>query len=251
MCLCCANDETPSDTQRVVLASGTQQTSQAQILENAVGQDFDLAEPFKVQAEVLNLDPCPEPIKEETAPSLERPGDREFIVTLKRDASDRLGMSLVADSKFYCCVERLADQGMICAYNEQAQKGTTIDRGDYIVSVNGVSLDSTEMCRRFKEDTELEIKVMKCVPMTVSIPFVNGLGLDLSYCIDRDYAVIASIAPGDVQKYNDTQSKSNQVKVYSRIVGVDGCSGHVATLLAQLRAPSAKTIELELSGPSK
>ena len=51
--------------------------------------------------------------------------------------------------------------------------------------------------KRIKEDSSLEIQVMKSVPMKVSIPCANKLGLDITFDRDKQYVVIEAVNAGD------------------------------------------------------
>jgi len=184
------------------------------------------------------------PHPDQTISSSNNGGD--FGVSLFRKAEEKLGLGLDVGEGKYCCVTRVFDDGAVNKHNQATKHDNKISLGDYITSVNGVT-DGHAMLHRLQEDSSLHMTVTKCIYLSVCVERgERSLGVRLALDEHKDYMVIKSIFDGAISSYNADVQSDKQIRVFSRILSVNGFKG---TSLAMFRKLDASTLLLEISQP--
>lgn len=127
-CMCCSNDSVGAKTiDQIIETEPRAHEGELQLKALDLEPPFDPpAEPkTKPQAELAK-----DPLVAEAAPI------KEFTVKLKKESGQALGLQLDKGDRFYLGVSGVNPGGVIEAYNANATNGTTIETGDYIISVN-------------------------------------------------------------------------------------------------------------------
>merc|ERR1712083_1122930 len=124
--------------------------------------------------------------------------------------------------------DSIAAIGAAHDYNSSCEAGKKIEVGDYIVNVNGTT--GQEMFACIQKDNNLSIKIKKNCELTLSIPKVGKLGLDLAFQDDKPYLLVKQVLEGSVQAYNAKVGMDQILRVPSRIIAVDGFKGKAADL---------------------
>lgn len=242
MACCCA--QPPTETERIIEPASSAYVSPDTKVTPPPQQALPAKEPLAPEPS------APPAVETNEAPAAApaQPAIKQFIVKLKKEQGDVLGLKMDLGDRFYCCVSAVTPGGIIEAYNEQAAEGTRIEVGDYIMSVNKFGDSNDGMVKLLKEENSLEISIKKCFRMTLKINRNNQqLGLHIAFQGDKEHLVIQKITAGAVQDYNEMNDRAEQVAQYSRIIGVNGFSGKSDELYKRLHDKTLDPLELELS----
>eukprot|EP00929_Paragymnodinium_shiwhaense_P039550 TRINITY_DN20765_c0_g1_i1.p1 TRINITY_DN20765_c0_g1~~TRINITY_DN20765_c0_g1_i1.p1 ORF type:complete len:301 (-),score=72.43 TRINITY_DN20765_c0_g1_i1:390-1292(-) len=111
----------------------------------------------------------PPPGLDNDAPSESVAEGVAFELTIKKTPGSNLGMDVT-----YCCtreqakksrpvilIARIADEGLVAAWNATSQEPRIVKKGDSIYQVNSVSGDTSLMIKEMKEKVELTIHVCR------------------------------------------------------------------------------------------
>jgi len=157
-----------------------------------------------------------------------------FIAAIVKSAGGILGLDLSLTGGVVARVTGV-QPGPVQDWNEKASKENQIREGDMIVEVNGVSSKATDMLRRLREDTILNLVVKRRIEFMVQIcKGTQIIGMDVQCTKNREGLLVNKVKDGAMKNWN-LANPDRMVNKDDRIVEINGFSGEAKALLHKLK----------------
>lgn len=204
----------------------------------AVIQQAEEAAPPPPPVKVVEPPPEPKPVEkvveQPPASSPTVPDASTFKLTIKKTSKDEpLGLDLdVVGSA--CAMVIKVTGGSAGTHNKSASPELQIQPGDFIMSVNGVSGDTSRMAQETNNGTKLEIVMKRPVEFIAEIDKASqpggqfGIGVD--FIATGRSVLIKKIDNGLIASWNKANPEK-EVKLGDRIVGVNSFRGDPEKML--------------------
>lgn len=158
--------------------------------------------------------------------STEQDGEGMFMAKVHLQKGEYPGFHLDLSDSPFLRVAKIENYGSFAEYNESTDQDSHIVVGDFIVAVNEVSGDGTNMMAALGEGGDFELAVSRAKEIEVQdLQKKKGesLGLDLTYQARSMSLVIKEIFPTSIiARYNQSVEPDQQLRVNDHIVSVCG-----------------------------
>jgi len=159
-------------------------------------------------------------------------GIESFTINVSRAEGTPLGIEFDTADGYSVRLTEIDTRGAFAKLG-----GGEVRSGDHIVAVNGVRGSASGILQKMRQAKELEIELHR--PATYSIEITkspDGLGIDTRQAQNsRSLMVSHMVGKGALKAWNDSNA-DKQVRVYDRIVKVNGRPGSVEELTGKIMA---------------
>merc|ERR1719195_1027049 len=165
----------------------------------------------------------------------------EFEVTVEKEGAKEYGLDVDRQDLKNLQILKVVD-GAFKKYNEQVKPPLQVIQSDFIVSVNGVTGDAVEMLKQFQAD-RVNLKLVRSFDTVVLLQYgeYKRHGLKFPKQVKNNMLVVMEIGDGYIKEHNDKcEDESQKIRVYDRIVSVNGQVGTAATLKSRLERATGK-----------
>lgn len=188
---------------------------------------------------------CSDPaVQDPTSPTEIEVSDKTEV-TIERLPGQPLGLDLdFLDGKTARVVDIHAE-GAVPAFNAQQNDWQRVKAGDHVISVNGVRGDQPQFRRILAQENKLHLVLQRPVEFSVSVKKGGGLGIQMTNAAqDSSNLMINSVKKqGAIHDWNSlTESAAMAIKIFDRIVEVNGVRGHWKELLATMKESEELTL---------
>lgn len=189
---------------------------------------------------------CSDPaVKDPTLPvATEIQVSDKIEVSLERQPGQPLGLDLdFLDGKTARVVEVQAE-GAVPACNVGRADWESVKAGDHVISVNGVRGDHAQFRRILAKENKLHLVLQRPVEFSVSVTKGSGLGIDMMNAAQGSNLMINSVkGKGAIHDWNSlAENAAVAIKIFDRIVEVNGVRGDWETLLATMKESEELTL---------
>lgn len=137
--------------------------------------------------------------------------------------------------------------GPIQSYNEAVTPDMRLNSGDFITAVNGVEGCAEEIAETLRKEIILTISVRRARQFYIVVNVSEDFHFDYDYVSDGCSLLIQDVDQGPFLQWNRT-NKNQQVRVYDRIVEVNGVTGTSEKLDEALN--DTKCLTMLISSPT-
>lgn len=173
------------------------------------------------------------------------PMARKFILTVTKTESMPVGLDLDLADKITAQICRVKP-GLVELYNESADPRRKVQKGDHILSVNGVGGNAQKLIERIQQDVSLELEIIHPEEFVASVHkgADGSLGLDLQFAPGGVSLMVAAVSDGALRRWN-VENPNQQVQRLDRIVAVNGQEGTPQQLFELIK--SGVSLELRVA----
>jgi hypothetical protein len=163
-------------------------------------------------------------------------GIESFTINISREEGTPLGIEFDTSDGYSIRLTKIDTGGAFAKWNKRLCM-EQMQSGDHIVVVNGVRGSTPGMLQQMRQAKELDIELHR--PATYSIEITksrDGLGIDTRQAQNsRSLMISHMVGKGALKDWNDS-NEDKQVRVYDRIVKVNGKPGSVDELTSKIMA---------------
>lgn len=168
-------------------------------------------------------------------PLLPKPSCQEFHVQVKKDAAGILGMELdLLDGK----LGQITDiKGGIIQDYMNRPGSQQLELLDFVVEVNQISGDVQKLLRTLKASVDIDMLIRRAVPWRVEVRQAPGdnMASTLNHATNGKTLLLQEVHDVFKKQWNDKQ-RDCPIRLYDRIVEVNGIRGDPSAMLEKLQA---------------